>query len=82
MLWLPEDPEAYKVKMKELNDDYKGAKTDYLKNQEDPEKLLWFARKTEILGNFMESTGLYSLGIRKWPDNAQFTGSEDTGLRY
>ncbi len=72
MLWLPEDPEAYEAKMKELNDDYEKAKADCLANPDDPEKLLWFARKTEILGNFMESTGLYSVGIKKWPDNPQF----------
>ena len=72
MLWLPEDPEAYEAKIKELNDDYMEAKKDYAANPDDPEKLLWFARKTEILGNFMESTGLYSVGIKKWPDNPQF----------
>ena len=72
MLWLPEDPEAYKAKIKELNDDYENAKKEYEATPDDPEKLLWFARKTEILGNFMESTGLYSLGIDKWPNNAQF----------
>ncbi|MBT5641936.1 hypothetical protein HOJ44_02350 [Candidatus Bathyarchaeota archaeon] len=72
MLWLPEEPEAYEAKIKELNNDYMEAKKDYAANQDDPEKLLWFARKTEILGNFMESTGLYSVGIKKWPDNPQF----------
>jgi pentatricopeptide repeat protein len=72
MLWLPEEPEAYEAKIKELNNDYLEAKKDYAANQDDPEKLLWFARKTEILGNFMESTGLYSVGIKKWPDNSQF----------
>lgn len=72
MLWLPEDPEAYEEKMKELNRDYLEAKRDYAANQDDPEKLLWYARKTEILGNFMESTGLYSVGTKKWPDNPQF----------
>jgi len=72
MLWLPEEPEAYEAKIKELNNDYLEAKKDYASNQDDPEKLLWFARKTEILGNFMESTGLYSVGIKKWPDNPQF----------
>ena len=72
MLWLPEEPEAYKAKIKELNDDYENARKDYAEHPDDPEKLLWFARKTEILGNFMESTGLYSVGIKKWPDNPQF----------
>mgnify|MGYP003964983825 FL=1 len=72
MLWLPEEPEAYEAKIKELNNDYMEAKKDYAANQDDPEKLLWFARKTEILGNFMESTGLYSVGIKKWPDHPQF----------
>lgn len=72
MLWLPEEPEAYEAKIKELNKDYIEAKEDYAANPNDPEKLLWFARKTEILGNFMESTGLYSIGIKKWPDNPQF----------
>ncbi len=72
MLWLPEEPEAYEAKIKELNDDYEEAKKDYAANPDDPEKLLWLARKTEILGNFMESTGLYSVGIEKWPDKPQF----------
>jgi pentatricopeptide repeat protein len=72
MLWLPEEPEAYEAKIKDLNNDYLEAKKEYAANQDDPEKLLWFARKTEILGNFMESTGLYSVGIKKWPDNSQF----------
>ena len=72
MLWLPEEPEAYKAKIKELNDDYENARKDYEATPDDPEKLLWFARKTEILGNFMESTGLYSVGIKKWPENPQF----------
>jgi hypothetical protein len=72
MLWLPEDPVAYEAKIKELNKDYMEAKEDYAANPDAPQKLLWFARKTEILGNFMESTGLYSVGIEKWPDNPQF----------
>ena len=72
VLWLPEEPEAYEAKIKELNNDYEEAKKDYAANPDDSEKLLWFARKTEILGNFMESTGLYSVGIEKWPDNPQF----------
>ena len=46
MLWLPEEPEAYKAKIKELNDDYENARKDYETNSDDPEKLLWFARKT------------------------------------
>lgn len=72
MLWLPSEKEAYKAKLKELHDNYLRSKQEYLGDPEDPEKLLWYGRRTGILGNFMEAAGLYSIGVKKWPEDPRF----------
>ena len=45
---------------------------DYLLASNDAGKLLWYARKTEILGNFTEAVAPYTEEIKRWPDNPRF----------
>ena len=39
---------------------------------DDPEKLLWYARRTEIVGNFNDACAAYTEGIRRWPEDPRF----------
>jgi tetratricopeptide (TPR) repeat protein len=72
LLWLPTEPTAYQVKLKELKDNLHKAKEEYRQDPDDPEKLLWVGRRTGILGNFMEAAALYSNGVEKWADDPRF----------
>jgi tetratricopeptide (TPR) repeat protein len=72
VLWLPSDPVKYQEKIQELEHQYSRALFDYEKDSDNPEKLLWLGRRTGILGNFMEAASLYSVGIKKWPEDPRF----------
>jgi len=71
-LWLPVDVEEREKKILELVKDRDKAFQEYLESPEDPARLLWYARKTEVLGNFNEAVSAYTEGIRKWPNDARF----------
>ncbi len=68
-LWLPKDPAEYEAKLRELDENREKAAHEWREDPDDPEKLLWFARRTEILGNFNEACAAYSEGMRRWPDD-------------
>jgi tetratricopeptide (TPR) repeat protein len=71
-LWLPKTPKEYDEKLVELHEKRDKAHIDWRDAPNDPEKLLWYARRTEIVGNFNEACALYSEGIRRWPDDPRF----------
>jgi len=71
-LWLPSDPEEYRLKLEELQRERDRALLGHLADSDDPGKLIWFARKTEILGNFSEAVSAYSYGVRRWPEDPRF----------
>ncbi|HIH88515.1 TPA: hypothetical protein HA344_04805 [Candidatus Bathyarchaeota archaeon] len=71
-LWLPKDPKEYDAKLRELQENREKATQEWRENSDDPEKLLWFARRTEIVGNFNEACAAYTEGIRRWPDDPRF----------
>ena len=71
-LWMPTDPIEREKKIRELLMDREKMLREYITSPEDPEKLLWYARKTEIVGNFNEAVAAYTEGIRKWPEDARF----------
>ena len=71
-LWLPNNPLEYDAKLRELKESRDKAANDWREKPDDPERLLWFARRTEILGNFNEACAAYSEGIRRWPDDPRF----------
>jgi tetratricopeptide (TPR) repeat protein len=71
-LWLPKDPAEYEAKLRELHENREKAASEWRESPEDPEKLLWFARRTEIVGNFNEACAAYTEGIRRWPNDPRF----------
>ena len=71
-LWLPKDPAEYEAKLRELGENREKAAHEWLESPDDPEKLLWFARRTEILGNFNEACAIYSEGMTRWPEDPRF----------
>jgi tetratricopeptide (TPR) repeat protein len=71
-LWLPTDPAELESKLQELRGDREKAIQDCLSAPNDAAKLLWYARKTEILGNFNEAVAAYTKGIKRWPDDPRF----------
>ncbi len=71
-LWLPKDQKEYDAKLRELRESREKAAREWCENPDAPEKLLWFARRTEIVGNFNEACAAYTEGIRRWPDDPRF----------
>lgn len=71
-LWLPKDPEEYKSRLRDLNQSRETAADELRMNPDDPEKFLWYARRTEIVGNFNEACAAYTEGIKRWPDDPRF----------
>jgi len=71
-LWLPDDEEAYREKLRELRENYDKALREYLEDPDDPERIIWLGRRTGILGRFMEAASIYSTGIEKHPDDPRF----------
>jgi tetratricopeptide (TPR) repeat protein len=47
------------------------AKEDFDKNPDDPENIIWLARRTAYLWRYREAIDIYSKGIEKYPDNAE-----------
>jgi tetratricopeptide (TPR) repeat protein len=71
-LWLPDDEEAYREKLRELQQKYDESLREYLEDPDDPERIIWLGRCTGILGRFMEAASIYSTGIEKHPDDPRF----------
>ena len=71
-LWLPKNPEEYESKLRELTESREKAADEWRVDPDDPEKLLWFARRTEIVGKFNEACAAYTEGIKRWPDDPRF----------
>ncbi|MFH2111534.1 MAG: hypothetical protein ABIJ47_09790 [Candidatus Bathyarchaeota archaeon] len=71
-LWLPSEEEAYREKMRELEENREKALRDYLADPDAPEKLLWLGRRTGILGRFNEAAVIYGEGVRRWPEDPRF----------
>jgi len=71
-LWLPAEPGAYEAKMRELEAAREEAAAAYRASPGDPDRLLWLARRTEILGRFNEAVAAYSEGARLWPGDPRF----------
>jgi len=71
-LWLPTEPGAYDDKMRELERAREDAAAGYRVSPDNPDRLLWLGRRTEILGYFNEAAAIYSEGVRRWPDDPRF----------
>lgn len=52
-------------------ENYKVAKETYLKNEADPDALIWYGRRIAYLGQYEEAISIYSLGIQKHPKDAR-----------
>jgi tetratricopeptide (TPR) repeat protein len=59
---------------------YDAAKAAYEAQPEDADKLIWFGRWTAYKGDYREAIRIYSLGIRKFPEDARFL--RHRGHRY
>ena len=53
-------------------DQFKLAKNNYFRDQENPEMLIWYGRRVAYLGYFKEAIKIYTLGIEKFPYDARF----------
>lgn len=71
-LWLPKNPEEYESKLQDLTESREKAADEWRVDPDDPEKLLWYARRTEIVGNFNEACAAYTEGIKRWPEDPRF----------
>ena len=52
-------------------DNYEKAKEFYLKNNDDPDALIWYGRRTAYLGNYEDAITIYTEGIDKHPEDAR-----------
>jgi tetratricopeptide (TPR) repeat protein len=71
-LWLPADEEAYRAKLRQLEEDHEKSLIEYAEDPYDPERIIWLGRHTGILGRFMEAVTIYSRGIEKFPTDPRF----------
>jgi len=53
-------------------DQFKSAQKIYFNNQNDPEILIWYGRRTAYLGYYQKAIDLYSEGIKKHPNDPRF----------
>ena len=53
-------------------DQFKSAQLNYFDNQDDPESLIWYGRRTAYLGYFKEAIKIFTLGIETYPKDARF----------
>ena len=53
-------------------DQFRLAKNNYFRDQENPEMLIWYGRRVAYLGYFKEAIKIYTLGIEKFPYDARF----------
>ncbi|MCG8605298.1 tetratricopeptide repeat protein [bacterium] len=56
-------------RLKKLNSNLAQAKADYDSAPKDPEKIIWFGRRTAYLARYREAIAIYSKGIEQYPDN-------------
>ena len=71
-LWLPSEEEAYERKLREHEENYQKALEEYLEDPDDPEKIVWLGRRAGILGNFNEAAAIFTMGVKKYPDDPRF----------
>jgi tetratricopeptide (TPR) repeat protein len=48
---------------------YKEALKNWEQDPEDPDNIIWLGRRTAYIGNFRESIAIYSMGIKKHPED-------------
>lgn len=53
-------------------DQFKLARINYFDHQNNPEALIWYGRRSAYLGYFQEAINLYTLGIKKHPNDSRF----------
>ena len=53
-------------------DKYEEAKKNYQNDPENPDKLIWYGRRTAYLGDYENAIKIYSDGIEKFPNNPRF----------
>lgn len=51
---------------------YNLTKSDYEKNPQEADMMIWYGRRTAYLGRFQEAIKIYSEGIEKHPQDARF----------
>ena len=54
------------------NKNYSEAKTNYDKDSNNPDNIIWYGRRTAYLGNYQEAIEIFSKGIQLHPKDARF----------
>jgi tetratricopeptide (TPR) repeat protein len=52
-------------------DNYNLAKEAYEENNDDPDALIWYGRRTAYLGQFQGAIKIYTTGIERFPNDAR-----------
>lgn len=55
-----------------MNDQLAAARRDLRARPNDPDALIWVGRRLGYLSRFREAIGVFSDGIRRWPEDARF----------
>ncbi|MDQ8757710.1 hypothetical protein RCO27_15890 [Sphingosinicella sp. LHD-64] len=59
---------------------YEAAKADYEADPSNPDKLVWYGRRTAYLGRFNEAIRIFGIGVERFPRDARFL--RHRGHRY
>ena len=51
---------------------YEEALKNWEKDPDNPDNIIWLGRRTAYLGRYREANGIYSMGIKKHPDDPRF----------
>jgi len=60
------------IKKGKTFDQFKSAQTTYFDNQNNAEALIWYGRRTAYMGYYKEAIKLFTLGTKKYPNDARF----------
>lgn len=64
-------PELSPEERQDFEEKLAKAQSDFQKDPDDPEKIIWVGRRTAYLGRFREAIKIYTAGIQKHPDSAK-----------
>lgn len=62
----------YPIPSEKMLEQFENAKMEYEKDSDNPEKIIWYGRRTAYLGRYEEAIGIYTEGIEKFPENPKF----------
>ena len=60
------------IKKGKTLDQFKLAQANYFNNENDPEALIWYGRRTAYMGYYKEAIKLFTQGVNTFPNDARF----------